>query len=115
MPFSSVVRRLAVMTFVAALWVSCPAHGEEWASTPYGGVRVVSFNRRETRSIFGVSGTAIVAFDGYAADVEAVFVLTTRKGPCVDSGKLDDSGPIPMIRLAGKCHRIAGLIIGSTQ
>jgi len=104
-----------MVVFAAGLWLGCPAHGEEWAATPYGGVRVVSFDRRETRQLFGVSGTAIVAFDGYAADVEAVFVLTTRRGPCVDSGRLDDSGPIPLIRLGGRCHRIAGLVISSAH
>jgi len=98
---------------VVGIGVARPARAEQWAATPYGGVRVVVFDRRETRRIFGVAGTATIAFDGYAADPEAVFVLTTRKGPCVDSGAFDDSGPLPLVRLRGQCHGITGLILGS--
>jgi hypothetical protein len=87
----------------------------EWAETPYRGVRVAAFDRRETRRIFGVRGTAVVAFDGYAADTEAVFVLVTARGPCVDSGRLDTAGALPMIRLQGKCRGITGLVLGSTE
>jgi hypothetical protein len=92
-----------------------PSQASEWAETPYGGVRVAAFDRRETRRIFGVRGTAVVAFDGYAADAEAVLVLTTSRGPCADSGRLDTTGALPMIRLAGKCRGITGLILGSTE
>lgn len=102
----------AVMSLVAVLAGAAPACAEQIAETPYGGVRVVAFNRRETRAIFDVAGTAVVAFDGYAPDAQVVFVLTTRRGPCVDSGRLDTSGALPMIRLAGKCSRVTGLLIG---
>jgi hypothetical protein len=102
-----------VTAAVAGLGAVPPAHAEEWAATPYGGVRVVAFDRRETRRIFGVAGTATIAFDGYAAHPEAVFVLTTRRGPCVDSGTLDDTGALPVVRLHGRCHGIDGLILGS--
>jgi len=87
----------------------------DWAETPYGGVRVAAFDRRETRRIFGVRGTAVVAFDGYAADTEAVLVLVTSRGPCVDGGRLDTTGALPMIRLAGNCRGITGLLLGSTE
>ena len=63
------------------------------------------------RRIFGVGGTAVVAFDGYAPHPQVVFVLTTRRGQCIDSGQLDVSGALPMIRLEGKCSRVSGLMI----
>jgi hypothetical protein len=94
---------------LAAVLSSAPARAEQRATTPYRGVVVAAFDRKETRRIFGVAGTAVVAFDGYAEDLEAVMVLTTRRGPCVDSGKLDTSGLVPTIRLAGKCRGITGL------
>lgn len=97
------------MLALAAVLARVPARAEQRATTPYRGVVVAAFDRKETRRIFGVPGTAVVAFDGYAADLEAVMVLTTRRGPCVDSGKLDRSGLIPMIRLTGKCRGITGL------
>jgi hypothetical protein len=103
---------LRVLTAGAvALGCTLPAHAEQTAQTPYGGVQVVAFDRRETRRIFDVAGTAVVAFDGYAPDPQVVFVLTTRRGQCVDSGRLDTSGPLPMIRLAGKCSRVTGLML----
>jgi hypothetical protein len=98
---------------LAAVLAHAPAHAEQWATTPYRGVAVTAFDRRETWRIFRVPGTAVVAFDGYAADPEAVLVLTTRRGQCVDSGKLDASAPLPMIRLAGKCRGITGLLFGA--
>ena len=106
--------RLTAAALVAGLAIS-PARAAQWDRTPYGGVRVAAFDRRETRRMFGVAGTAIVAFDGYASDVEAVFVLTTRRGPCVDSGKLDQSGPLPVVRLRGNCYRITGLLLSGTE
>jgi hypothetical protein len=108
-PRRRTVRPLA-LAFAAA--VACPvAHAQQWAATPYGGVVVAAFDRRETRRLFGVAGTAVVALDGYAADPEAVFVLTTRRGQCVDSGKLDPSAPLPVVRLSGRCRGITGLIV----
>lgn len=91
-----------------------PSHAAQTVQTPYGGVRVVAFDRRETRRIFDVAGTAVVAFDGYAPDTQVVLVLTTRRGPCVDSGRLDTSAAFPMIRLAGKCSRVTGLVLPSS-
>jgi hypothetical protein len=105
-------RILRSVALLVGLTVAVPAvRAEQSAQTPYGGVRVIAFDRRETRRIFDVAGTAVVAFDGYAPDEQVVFVLTTRRGPCVDSGKLDDSGPLPMIRLGGKCSRVTGLLL----
>jgi hypothetical protein len=113
MACASALQRFAPLALAAGLLAgSASGHAAEWAGTAHGGVQVVAFDRRETRRIFRVSGTATVAFDGYASGVEAVFVLTTRRGPCLDSGKLDESGPLPVIRLGGRCRRIAGLVLG---
>jgi hypothetical protein len=109
------VTRRAAVAAAAGLALAAPAHAEQWARTPYGGVAVVTFDKRETRRVFGVAGWATIAFDGYAAQPEAVLVLTTRRGPCVDSGKLDDSGPLPFIHLRGACHGIDGLVFGSVE
>lgn len=104
-------RLLAAVPCAVALIGATAARAEQSAQTPYGGVRVVAFDRRETRRIFDVAGTAVIAYDGYAPDTEVVFVLTTRKGPCVDSGRLDTTGALPIIRLAGRCSRVTGLIL----
>lgn len=104
------VLRVLVAGTIAVL-CALPARAEQTAQTPYGGVRVVAFDRAETRRIFDVAGTAVVAFDGYAPDTQVVFVLTTRRGPCVDSGRLDASGALPMIVLGGKCSRVTGLML----
>jgi hypothetical protein len=105
--------RLAALALVSGLGAASLAAGDQWIETPYRGVRVVAFDKRETRRLFGVRGTMTIAFDGYAPDVEAVLVLTTKQGPCVDSGRMDASGVLPMIRLNGRCRGISGLILGS--
>lgn len=104
-------RLLAAVICLVVFAGASPARAELGAQTPYGGVRVVAFDRQETRRIFGVRGTAVIAYDGYAPSTEVVFVLTTRKGPCVDSGQLDATGALPIIRLSGKCSRVTGLIL----
>ena len=104
-------RRFAAIALGVQLATSPFALAAEWAQTPHGGVRVVSFDKRETRRLFGVAGTLTIAFDGYAADVQAVLVLTTKRGPCVDSGTFDGTGALPVIRFAGRCHGISGLIL----
>ncbi|HEV7732410.1 MAG TPA: hypothetical protein VGR62_09635 [Candidatus Binatia bacterium] len=106
-------RRFFGGLLICAVVLACatPTRAEQRAETPYGGVRVVAFDRRETRRIFDVAGTAVVAFDGYAPDTQVVFVLTTRRGPCVDSGQLDVSGALPMIRLDGKCSKVTGILL----
>jgi hypothetical protein len=101
----------ALMAGALALLCALPAYAAETAQTPYGGVRVVAFDRRETRRIFDVAGTAVVAFDGYAPDTQVVLVLTTRRGPCVDSGRIDTTAALPMIKLDGKCSRVTGLML----
>ncbi len=101
----------AVLTVVMGAICAVPAGAEQRAETPYGGVRVVAFDRRETRRIFDVAGTAVIAVDGYAPDTQVVFVLTTRRGPCVDKGQLDVTGALPMIRLDGKCSRVTGILL----
>jgi hypothetical protein len=105
--------RLAALALASGLGAASLAAGDQWIETPYRGVRVVAFDKRETRRLFGVRGTMTLAFDGYAPDVEAVLVLTTKRGPCVDSGRMDASGVLPMIRLSGRCRGISGLILGS--
>jgi hypothetical protein len=107
-------RALGVAGLLFALAASS-TDATEWAETPYRGVRVAAFDRRETRRIFGIRGTAVVAFDGYAAETEAVLVLVTSRGPCVDSGRIDATGALPIIRLAGRCRGITGLVLGSTE
>jgi hypothetical protein len=108
-------RRIAAIALAVQLATSSFAAAEEWAETSHGGVRVVAFDKRETRRLFGIAGTLTIAFDGYAADVQAVLVLTTKRGPCVDSGSLDGTGALPVIRLAGRCHGISGLILGPRE
>jgi hypothetical protein len=58
-----------------------PRGRDQWIETPYRGVRVVAFDKRETRRLFGVRGTMTLAFDGSRPTRRAVLVLTTKTRP----------------------------------